>query len=166
MKQLAYTIGLATISGLVCLSAGLSSRMLVAQASNESSDAQVDSQFQDLVRKHFETRFFNKIAASEDQREKLSALLDKSFVETRPLREESRQDRLDLNKLLADDKVSDEQVLDKANEVKSIREKLMDERMETALAVRKILTPDQRRKVSDAIAERLTSSSSKGFFGT
>ena len=164
MKQLAYTIGLATISGLVCLSAGLSSRMLVALASNESSETQVNTQFDDLVRQHYENRFFSKIGATPDQREKLTAILNKSFEEAKPLREEVRQDRLELNKLIADDNTSDEQVLDKANEVKSVRERLMDERMDTALAIRKVLSPEQRRKVSDTIAERLANGTSRRIF--
>jgi Spy/CpxP family protein refolding chaperone len=51
---------------------------------------------------------------------------------------------------------SDEQVRTKLQELRDVRNKLMDERLTTALKVRTILKPEQRKAVSDKIVALLS----------
>lgn len=115
----------------------------------------VDKEFEGALRKHFQKRFFNFIDASEAQREQISTLLDERMEACRPQREKLKTEAIQLSEMMAGE-ASDEQVRNKLHELREVRDKLMDERMTTALKVRTMLKPEQRKAVSDKIVALLT----------
>ncbi|MBS1955367.1 MAG: Spy/CpxP family protein refolding chaperone [Cyanobacteria bacterium SZAS-4] len=110
----------------------------------------VDKEFEGALRKHFQKRFFNFIDATDTQREQITALLDERMEVCRPQREKLKNEAIQLSEMMAGD-ASDEQVRNKLHELRDMRDKLMDERMTTALKVRNMLKPEQRKEVSDKI---------------
>ena len=114
----------------------------------------VDKEFEVALRKHFEKRFFNFIDASDSQREQITSLLNERVEACRPQREKLKSEVIELSQMMASD-ASDEQLKNKLHEVRDTRDKLMDERMATALKVRTLLKPEQRKAVTDKIVALL-----------
>ncbi len=115
----------------------------------------VDKEFEAALRKHFQKRFFNYIDATDTQREQITALLDERMEACRPQREKLKSEAIQLSEMMAGD-ASDEQVRNKLHELREVRDKLMDERMTTALKVRTMLKPEQRKAVSDKMVALLS----------
>jgi len=59
-------------------------------------------------------------------------------------------------KLMADDSATDDQIRAKVHEIRKLRQQLQDDRLETALKVRAILTKEQRQIVSDRVVGLIT----------
>jgi len=115
----------------------------------------IDKEFELALRKHFQKKFFNFIDATDSQREQITSLLDERMESCRPQREKLKSEAIELSQLMAGD-ASDEQIKNKLHQVQDARDKLMDERMTTALKVRTLLKPDQRKAVSDKIVSWLS----------
>lgn len=122
-------------------------------AGGNSSDPLVDKGFEEAMLKHFEKRFFNRIDATEDQRGKLTSILQDRIAATRPLREKLRQEVLNLTDLMDKSDATEAQISQQAGVVKGIRDQLADQRLTTALKVRSVLTAEQRHQVSGRIRE-------------
>jgi Spy/CpxP family protein refolding chaperone len=131
---------------------------VVTQASiaGPAIGALIDKDFESAMRKFVTRRFFNRIDASEDQRAKLSAIIEKNMDESRPDREQFRQGVLDLSNLMASAEATDEQIKEKAGEVRSMKQKLADRRLSAALEVRKVLTVAQRQKINSRVQDFIT----------
>ncbi|HEY9756614.1 MAG TPA: Spy/CpxP family protein refolding chaperone [Oculatellaceae cyanobacterium] len=125
----------------------------------EDTKAQfIDKDFEMALKKHFERRFFDRINASDEQREKISALLSARLEATRPLREELRAGALELTELMGAD-TPDTTLTEKAHNLRDKRDKLADERLQTILKVRALLTAEQRKQISNRIADALSGGS-------
>ena len=129
---------------------------LPASAADADSAPLIDKPFEDAVIKHFQKRFFNRIDASADQRQKLSAIIGQRADETRPVREQLRRKVLELNQMMVTDGVTEEQLVAKSHEVRDIRSQLMDDRFQSMLKVRAVLTPEQRKQISERVSGIIT----------
>lgn len=127
-----------------------------ALAAPANSGSLIDKDFEVALRKFVSKRFFNRIDATNDQREKLSAIFSDTQESTRPDRESLRQGLIDLSSMMANDKVNDEDIAKKVHELRELRSRIMDKRLSAALAARKVLTAEQRQKIHDKITEVLT----------
>lgn len=116
-----------------------------------NSDSLVDPEWESAVRRHVEKRFFNLIDATDSQRNQLDDLFKQTCEGNRSTREKVKQGAIDVATMMADQSANDEQIRNKVAEIRKLREKLMDSRLDTALKVRAILTPDQRKIVSDRV---------------
>ena len=137
-----------------------------ASAGNGSTAQLIDKQFEECLIKHFQTRFFNRIDASPDQRQKLSAIIARRCQETRPLRERLAQGCLELNEMLAGEDASEEQLTAKAHEVRDLRNQVMDERLKSMLEARAVLTPGQRKQIAQRVSGLITGDWKHRFAGT
>jgi len=113
------------------------------------------------LRVHIQNRFFKRINATDDQREKLSALFKNTMVQNRETRLQVKSQFEALIDLFTDSKASDDQIRKQFEELKSTREKLVEKRLDLALKTRTILTPDQLKLVGDRFKSRM--SDWKGF---
>lgn len=116
----------------------------------------IDKDFETALRKFATKRFFNRIDATDEQRTKISTLMDKTMEDTRPDREQVRQGLLNLSDLMASKDATDDQIKAKVGEVKALRQKIQDRRLTTVLEVRKILTQDQRQKIHDRVQDLIS----------
>jgi len=119
----------------------------------------IDKGFEEALIKHFSNRFYNRIEATDEQRQKLTEIISKRAAETRPLREQVRAEAVKLNELMANDQATDDQITAEAQVLRSMRDKLMDERVQSALQVRAVLTSSQRAQISQRISGLLTGQS-------
>lgn len=126
----------------------------VADAAPPSS--LIDKDFEVALRKFISKRFYNRIDASDDQRQKLDSIWTGTMETTRPAREELRQGALQLSALMASDEASDEQITQKAHELRALHEKVMDQRLDSLLKARKVLNKDQRQQIHDRISQLIT----------
>ena len=115
----------------------------------------IDKDFEMALRKHFQKRFFNLIDANETQRREISAVLEERMDATRPQREKLRAEAVELSEMMASE-ASDQQIVSKVHEVRDLRNKLMDERLTTALKVRSFLQPEQRKTISARLVSFLS----------
>lgn len=146
MKVTKFTVLVATV-----LATGILSVAGYAETVTTTTPL-IDSDFENSLVKHFEKRFFNRIDATSEQRHQLSEAISSRINATRPMREELRRQILDLTQLMADKDATDEQIIAKAHEVQEFSSKMVDERLKTALAVRSLLTQDQRQQISDQLS--------------
>lgn len=117
----------------------------------QAKEPLIDSEFENAVRVIITKRFCNRIDATDEQRAKLTALFKETMQETRPLREQFRRKLLDVSSLMASSSATDDQIKSEIQSARGLRQQLMDKRIDTVLAVRQILTPEQRQKIHDRI---------------
>jgi Spy/CpxP family protein refolding chaperone len=127
-----------------------------AFAGDGQAPALIDKDFEIAVRKFVSKRFYHRIDANEEQRQKLDSIWTSTMDSTRPKREQLRQGFVDLSNLMESENATDDQITQKAHELRALHEKIGDERLESILKARKVLTVEQRKKVHDRILERLT----------
>ncbi|MBU6454873.1 MAG: Spy/CpxP family protein refolding chaperone [Cyanobacteria bacterium REEB67] len=137
---------------LSCFALGSYFLVPVALAGKNEGDQLIDADFEEAMLTHFEKRFFRTIDAGDEEKATLSAIFLKQMQSTRANRETLRDKMLELSDLIASADSSDEQIRSKLGEVKAAREKIMDARLDCALQVRQILTPEQRKIVGDRIS--------------
>lgn len=113
----------------------------------------IDGEFENAVRVIVTKRFCNRIDATDEQRTKLSAIFKETMQSTRPLREQFRKKLLDVSEAMASSTATDDQIKAKVLEARALRQQLMDQRVNAALEVRKILTAEQRQKIHSRITE-------------
>lgn len=128
----------------------------LAQASYAAPSGLIDRDFEVAVRKFISKRFYNRIDATDEQRQKLDSLWMSTMEATRPNREELRQSALQLSALMATDEATDAQITEKAHELRALHQKVMDQRLDTVLKARKVLTKEQRAKINETISELIT----------
>lgn len=133
--------------------------MFVSQASSARDVAaavSIDKDFETCVRKFVSRRFYHRIDATEVQKEKLDAIWSATMDSTRPEREQLRRGLLELSDLMAQDDATDEQITQKAHELRALHEKIQDERLISVLKARKVLTQEQKKKLHDRLTDALT----------
>jgi Spy/CpxP family protein refolding chaperone len=116
----------------------------------------VDKEFESALRKFVSKRFFNRIEASPEQREKISKIMADTQEQTRPDREQLRQGVLELSSMMSNEKTNDEEIKKRVNDLRALKQKIGDQRLTAALQVRHILTAEQRQKIHNRISEFIT----------
>jgi Spy/CpxP family protein refolding chaperone len=87
---------------------------------------------------------------SPEQRDKMREMKERQILETRDTRYELLHKTLEMRKLFTDPKTSEAALMAKQKEVGALRQKLMDKTAQMIIEGRKILTPEQIRKLDQA----------------
>lgn len=153
-----------TVSVLAVVGAGWAT-IEPAWASKAISDTLIDKDLEGALRNHFQKRFFNLIDATDEQKKELSAIIAAQAEEASPIRQELRSQVLDVNDLIADESTTDEQIKQRVEKIRALRDKLQDKRLETMLKVRSKLTAEQKQIVSARIKGILTGNPRLGLLG-
>jgi Spy/CpxP family protein refolding chaperone len=132
--------------------------LCLAQASFAAPGAStlIDKDFEVALRKFISKRFYNRIDATDDQRAKLEAIWTNTMESTRPERENLRHSALELSSLMASDDATDEQITQKAHELRAMHEKVQDQRLSSLLQARKVLNKEQREQINQRISQLIT----------
>lgn len=144
------------IAGLLAVAGTAVSHVQPAWAGKALSAALIDPDLEQALKKHFEKRFFNLIDASEDQKTKLDGLITKQIDSARPLRQQVRENVIDLADMMADSSVSDDAIRKKVDEIQTIRDQIHEKRVNTFLEARAVLTADQKKIVATRLKGFLT----------
>ncbi len=148
---------------LLALAVGIGVSLWGIQALPSYAERQViaadtdDANWPSAVRNHFESIFFKRIHATEDQRGKLKEIIDTAFDENKDLRSQLKNEFNSLVDSVTDGKTSEDQLHKQYEEIKATRDKLADRRFNTILKVRTVLTPDQLKEVGDRFKSRMES---------
>lgn len=84
---------------------------------------------------------------SPDQRAKMRDLWMRSYLDTRDLRYDLMQRRLEMRRLFSDPKADSAALMAKQKEVSALQQRLMDRRAQTMIEWRALLTPEQIQKL-------------------
>jgi len=115
-----------------------------------------DPDFENALRKHIVKKFLFNIGATEDQKKKISAIIEGQAEARSAERKELRKGAIELAQLMGSDTATDDEIVQKVHELRAMHEKLMDERVETALKVRSNLTSEQRKTISERVVSLLS----------
>ena len=88
-----------------------------------------------------------RLNLTKEQIDTMREMRDRYFQETRDMRYELAQTKLEMRKLFTDPKVDDATLLAKQKEVSSLRQKFTDKMAQMMIEGRKILTPEQIKKL-------------------
>lgn len=105
----------------------------------------LDPELETALKHHFEKRWFCLISATDEQQSVLSDILDRQVEQARPIRQKVRDQLLNLTDLMAGNSASDQEIKDKIEEIKGLRDQLSEMRVNTILKMRAELTSEQRR---------------------
>ena len=98
-------------------------------------------------------RFADEIGLSEDQLDRISSIkteMEKKIVD---LRAEKQKAEIDLRELIRDPKAKSSEIEKAAQKVVDLESQIRLNRIETAIKIRDVLTPEQREKVMEVIKE-------------
>lgn len=131
--------------------------VLMGPASASDGDSPlIDKETEGLVRKIVAKRFCKRVGASNEQKQKIEALIAATTDQTRPMREEMRHKLLDLSALMSSAEATEDQIKNQVADIRALREKLMDQRLSAVLKLRQILTIEQRQKIHQRVTEILS----------
>lgn len=109
-----------------------------------------DPEFEEAVVKHILKRFFNRIDASDSQRKEISELVKNKRTANQAKRETLKagvKDFLSAATSLDNSDSSDATLRSKAKELRAMHEDLMDDRLESFLKIRSLLSSEQKEKL-------------------
>lgn len=112
-----------------------------------------DSELEEAVVKHALKRFFNRIDASENQKKEISELVNSKRKANQVKREALKtgmKDFVSSATRLDNSDSSSTTLRAKAKELRVLHEELMDDRLESFLKVRALLTGEQKEKLHNA----------------
>jgi len=92
-------------------------------------------------------RFGSWLNLTQEQKDKMRELRNRSYAETHDLRYDIRMKHLELEKLFTNPKTDDATLLAKEKELSALKLTLMERKAEMKVAWRKILTPEQIEKL-------------------
>lgn len=125
-------------------------------AGTPTSTPLIDKEFEGALRKFISKRFFNRIDATPEQRDKISKIMAETQDQTRQDREQFRQGLLDLSSMMTNEKTSDEDIKKQVSDLRALKQKIGDQRLTAALQVRHVLSAEQRQKIHNRISELIT----------
>ena len=98
-------------------------------------------------------RFADEIGLSEDQLDRISSIkteMEKKIVD---LRAEKQKAQIDLRELIRDPKAKSSEIEKVAQKVVDLESQIRLNRIESAIKIRDVLTPEQREKLMEVIKE-------------
>jgi Spy/CpxP family protein refolding chaperone len=99
-------------------------------------------------------RLAAELNLSKEQQAKMTDLRKKFRDETKDLRNELLQKRAEMGKLYSDPKTDEGAIVAKQKEMDMVRQKLHDRMIQMKLEVRRMLTPEQLKKIGELQADR------------
>jgi Spy/CpxP family protein refolding chaperone len=97
---------------------------------------------------------FSSLNLTEDQKQRIQQIRSSNGVHARGFSQSLKERRSEMRDLMFDPVASDDQIRSKMREVRQMQEKMDDVQINDFLAIRKVLTPEQRQKLADLKPER------------
>jgi len=98
-------------------------------------------------------RFADEIGLSDDQLDRISSVKTEMEKKIIDLRAEKQKAEIDLRELMRDPKAKGSEVKKVAQKVVDLESQIRLNRIETAIKIRDVLTPEQREKMLEVIKE-------------
>ena len=133
---------LLTVGGAITLPISTSACMTLAQADTQSPRS---------ARKE---NWLQELNLSKEQIQKIQAIRRQYQDRLTQQRQSVKQAQQALKDLMASGDASSEQIRQKFNQVQTMQQTLADTRMESMLAIRTVLTVEQRQKMTELMRQR------------
>ena len=117
---------------------------IVAQRSSRTDEARSAGSW--------EARWIEELDLSADQSESIQAIREESRETMAPLREQLQQAREQLRSQMASD-TSANQLRQQHGQVQALQQALGEQRFESMLAIREVLTPEQRTRMAELVEQ-------------
>jgi Spy/CpxP family protein refolding chaperone len=101
-----------------------------------------------------EARVARRLVLTKEQLTQIRDLRTKFQNDTKAIRDELFQRRVEFRKLFSDPQTDESLLTAKSREMSSLQQKMMDSRIQLRLEERKILTPEQLKKLAGMTNER------------
>ncbi|NET34424.1 MAG: Spy/CpxP family protein refolding chaperone [Cyanothece sp. SIO1E1] len=98
-------------------------------------------------------RWLQELDLSPEQSEQIQSIREQARPEKESLREQLREARTQLQSLLSSN-ATDGQLRQQHQQIQELHQQLSDQRFENMLAIRQILTPEQRTQAAEFISQR------------
>lgn len=103
---------------------------------------------------HFIERHGDELGLSGEAREQIQTIADESRQRAERLRAETRDAHAEMRELLSQSSPDDAEVLAQSSRVEALKSEQRTNRLEAMLAIRKLLTPEQREQLAAMRANR------------
>lgn len=104
-------------------------------------------------RRHGGDRWLEQLDLSAEQSEQIQTIKEQARANSEGLHQQMEQEKEELRSLLASDATAD-QLRQQHQQVQTLKMQLGDRRFETMLAVREVLTPEQRTELAELAEAR------------
>ncbi|MEG4803873.1 Spy/CpxP family protein refolding chaperone [Microcoleus sp. ARI1-B5] len=101
-----------------------------------------------------EGRMFDRLNLSADQKQKMQAVRDRYKDQVSQRMQAIRQAREELETMMSGTTATASQIRDKHRQMMGLRQQLEEVQFETTLAMRDVLTPEQRSQLSQQMQQR------------
>ena len=101
-----------------------------------------------------EGRWLEELDLSTEQAESIQSIREEAKQTMEPLRERLQQEREALRSQLAGDTATDQQLREQHGRIQDMHQELGAQRFDTMLAIRRVLTPEQRAQMSELMEQR------------
>lgn len=115
--------------------------------------AQADTQSPRRSRPQRKENWLQDLNLSKEQIQKIQAIRRQYQDRLTQQRQSVKQAQQELKALMASGDASSEQIRQKFNQVQTLQQTLADTRMESMLAIRTVLTTDQRQKMTELMRQ-------------
>ena len=116
----------------------------------------MEPELRQALKNHFQNKFFRLIDASQDQKEKISTLVDEQLDYATPIRQKMRANGFKLADMIADQSVSDEALSEEIDKVHALKDQIAAKRRKTLMKIRSLLSKEQKEIVAARIKARLS----------
>ena len=149
-----------TILAVACFSAGFLGATQLNPAFAEKAGllegATVSPELRTALKNHILNRFFKLIDATEEQKSSIDGLVNEQMEYANPIREKMRASGLKIADMVADESVSDSELLNEIEKVNGLKDQIAEKRRKNILKIRSLLTKEQKEVVSLKIKSMLT----------
>jgi Spy/CpxP family protein refolding chaperone len=143
-------MGTGLVLVLLAMATGaINNQKALAQAAGESlSDSGLeDAEFQKACVKHGLKRFFQNIGASDEQKTKITSLVERKFTANKEARQKLRAGFKEILSLAQDDSISNEEIKSRVESLKTMHNQMTSDRLDTLLQIRGMLDKEQKAKL-------------------
>lgn len=107
----------------------------------------------DMRTKKDPMKMFEQLNLSSEQSEQIQTIQDNARTEHENLHEQLRQAKDQLRSLLASSDATNDQLQQQHQQVQSLKQQLDNQKFETMLQIREVLTPEQRTQMAEEIQQ-------------
>lgn len=99
-------------------------------------------------------KIFEQLNLNTEQQERIKAIRQESKENNSSLRQEMRQAKEEMRKLMIQNASSDSTLRQQHEKIQNLKKELGNQRFETMLKIRQVLTPEQRSKMAELKQQR------------
>jgi periplasmic protein CpxP/Spy len=147
--QFARCFGQITLLATACLGLGLGTPIL-AQAQTPPPNPGSEQPMRGRGREDL----LQQLNLTPEQTRQIAEIRQRSKGKMQQTRQNLRQARQELNQMIGSQQASDRDIQEKFRQVQNLQQEMANQRMENLIAIRRVLTPEQRQQYATLMQQR------------